>query len=490
MFKRKLAMILALSTIMASLGSINVNADDTIGTSSEGNKPSVIDVIELKQYLTSDIQLFFMPPYEYDYNGDQDINYLDLLALKKEILGINEVIEPISVAMTPIKEIDELDQTFKDGVLDFSVNFFKTQVAESKNGENVMISPQSLYFALGMTVNGTAGKTQEEIINTLCNGVSVKDFNNNTAYLINQNNTKNCKIANSIWVKECDDLSLNKDFQDYSEKYFNSEVYTQPFDEQFVTDVNNWVDRNTDSMIEKLLEEVPNKNCVAHLINAICFKADWEKKYDSYDINEDGTFFKSNGEKQTVTMLNSEEDVYLYDDNAQGFLKYYDGGKYAFMGILPNSDVSIEEYMNNLTGESFSNLYNNQVTENMKLNVGIPEFTCEDKYILNDTLKSLGVNTAFDEHNADFHNMLTSTDPFTNFYISDVIQKTFIQVDRNGTKAAAVTDIAVNEATSVGPTIPHYYVYLNKPFIYAIVDTETELPIFMGTINSIQNPNE
>lgn len=467
-------MILALSTLIATMGSININADETIGNSSEEDMPSVIDVMNLKSYLFGGTQEYNP---KYDYNSDNTIEYTDLMLLKKDVFNLSSISD--TKTMTDIQEVDTLNQDMKNNILDFSVDFLKRQVQED---ENTVLSPQSLYFALGMTVNGANGTTQEELKDVLYKDVSTEEFNNNVSYLINQTDTDTCKIANSIWVRETYDLALNKDFQNYSEKYFNSEVYQQPFDELLVSDVNNWVDEHTDSMIDKVLEDVPSDATMMYLINAICFKADWEKEYGEYDINEEAKFTNSKGEKEDVTMLNSYEDVYIHDDNAQGFLKYYKGGKYAFMGILPNEDISVEEYLSNLDGESFSYLYNNQITENMELSVGIPEFTIKSDYKLNKTLQDMGIQSAFTDM-ADFSNMIDSNT--YRLMISDVIQKAFIEVDRNGTKAAAVTVIAANDC-AIAPIDKQYFnVYLNRPFIYAIVDTETELPVFMGVVNTV-----
>jgi serpin B len=145
----------------------------------------------------------------------------------------------------------------------------------------------------------------------------------------------------------------------------------------------------------------------------------------------------------------------------------------------------VEDYLANLDGETFANLYSNRITDDMELYVKIPEFTVEGNYDLKGTLQELGITTAFDPFSADFSSMITSNRG-NNVYIDSVTQKTFIQVDRKGTKAAAVTDIVESDcATMPEPPTNIYYVYLNRPFIYAIVDTDTGLPVFMGTVNSI-----
>lgn len=389
-------------------------------------------------------------------------------------------VEPITdnPSSTDLQNDFYLSQSMQNDILDFSIDFFKHQIEDD---ENTIVSPQSLYFALGMTINGANGDTQQELINTLCKGSDLQEFNDNISALINQTDTKTCNIANSIWLRDVQDLSLNSEFKKSSEEYFKSEIYTKKFDGKFVDTVNKWVSKNTDGMIDTILNEVPSEDTMMYLINAICFDAKWNDKYDDVQINENGKFTNSKGDIQNVVMLNSTEDTYLCDEQSTGFLKYYLGGKYAFMGILPNEDVSINDYMESLTGDSFINLYRSKISGNsVSVNVTIPEFKYTSEYLLNDTLKDMGISSAFDEFSADFSNMIDSNT--YKLYMGKVIQKAYIQVDRNGTKASAITSISMNDATAMLET---YQVYLDRPFIYAIMDTDTELPIFMGVVNNI-----
>jgi serpin B len=307
----------------------------------------------------------------------------------------------------------------------------------------------------------------------------MEEFNNSMAYLVNGNDEEICNVANSIWVREEDGIQLNEDFKDYSEEYFNAEVHVQPFDGILVKDVNAWVKEHTNGMIPSILEDVPSQDLMC-LINAISFEGRWAEDYEDYSISENSTFTNSQGEEQKVTMLYSTEYVYLSDDDATGFLKNYDGNRYAFMGILPNEGISVEDYVNNLTGDKFTKLYSNQRTSNMVLSVGIPEFTSTGDYSLISTLQNMGINRAFTS-NAEFDNMLN-----TDVQLTSVFQKAFIQLDRYGTKAAAVSTIMVG-ATAVD-TRDHFNVILDRPFAYAIVDTETNLPIFIGVVNNVKSP--
>jgi serpin B len=156
------------------------------------------------------------------------------------------------------------------------------------------------------------------------------------------------------------------------------------------------------------------------------------------------------------------------------------------MGILPNEDISVEDYVNSLTSEKFSYLYNNRrySSDTLNISVKIPEFKVEGDYNLKDTLQNMGITTAFTD-GADFSNMLNVPNK-----ISKVRQKAFLQLDRNGTKAAAVTIITDVEASCVETPVEMEFlrVYLDRPFAYAIVDTQTGLPIFMGVVNSVESP--
>lgn len=394
------------------------------------------------------------------------------------LLGLTSCYKAEPISSTDLQSDFYLSQSMQNDILDFSIDFFKHQIEDD---ENTIVSPQSLYFALGMTINGANGDTQQELINTLCKGSDLQEFNDNISALINQTDTRTCNIANSIWLRDVQDLSLNSEFKKSSEEYLKSEIYTKKFDSKFVDTVNKWVSKNTDGMIDTILNEVPSEDTMMYLINAICFDAKWNDEYDDVQINENGKFTNSKGDIQNVVMLNSTEDTYLCDEQSTGFLKYYLGGKYAFMGILPNEDVSINDYMESLTGDSFINLYRSKISGNsVSVDVTIPEFKCTSEYLLNDTLKDMGISSAFDEFSADFSNMIDSNT--YKLYMGKVVQKAYIQVDRNGTKASAITSISMNEATAMLET---YQVYLDRPFIYAIMDTDTELPIFMGVVNDI-----
>jgi len=188
-----------------------------------------------------------------------------------------------------------------------------------------------------------------------------------------------------------------------------------------------------------------------------------------------GIFFDINKEVQNVEFMRSKEEIYLDDGKATGFIKHYDGLRYSFAALLPNVDIPIEQYIAGLTGAGLVKTIEN--AEHCDVNVFLPKFEYDLKIKMNDILRELGMTDAFDEIKADFYN--TSNEPL---YISRVLHNTFISVDEKGTRAAAVT--IVDMAKRAEPE-DKKVVRLDRPFVFAIIDSATNLPIFMGTVMTI-----
>ena len=216
-------------------------------------------------------------------------------------------------------------------------------------------------------------------------------------------------------------------------------------------------------------------NTVMYLINALTFDAKWATKYEKKDVG-DGHFTNYDGTQKTVQMLSSEERTYFATDGVKGFAKNYAGDRYSIVALLPDQGTDIYDYIGTLDGAGWMNLWNSRESASVK--VKMPEFTYSVSMKLNDTLKTMGMTDMFSD-SADFSKLGYSERG--NIYCSEVCQKVFIQVDRNGTKAAAITwggmkDEAVMEAHSV---------ILDRPFVYAIVDNATGLPIFIGAVTAL-----
>ena len=353
--------------------------------------------------------------------------------------------------------------------MDFSLELFKMNLL----CQNTLISPVSVLSALGMTANGARENTLVEMEAVF--GLPREKINQlMNLYMRNLPDEDKLKVsmANSIWFREGGRIEVNKEFLQTNANYYDAGVYRSPFDESTLKAINDWVEKETDGMIVDILDQIPDE-AVMYLINALSFDAEWQNIYNENSIRED-IFTADDGTIQRADMMYSEEHLYIEDDGAKGFIKDYAGGKYAFVAMLPPEDLHLSAYIAGLTGEKLQSLIKNAQT--IEVNTMMPKFTTEYSVEMSDILKSMGMVDAFDEHKADLKDLGTAEG---NIYISRVIHKTKIEVDEKGTKAGAATVVEVSEESAAieDPKT----VYLDRPFLYLIVDKESNLPLFMGT---------
>lgn len=180
-------------------------------------------------------------------------------------------------------------------------------------------------------------------------------------------------------------------------------------------------------------------------------------------------------------MLQSSEYEYVEDQRSTGVIKNYEGGKYAFMGILPKKGISLKEYMDSMTGESILKLY--QTRSYQEVLTKIPEFSYDYSIGLAESFKKMGVEDLFDREKADLTGLARMKNQ--NLYVDEILHKTHMELDRNGTKAAAVTAV-IMEAASAAPIEEPKQVYLDRPFLYVIIDTNSGLPVFIGAVNTLE----
>lgn len=358
---------------------------------------------------------------------------------------------------------------------DFSVRLFQNSVSKGKNS---LASPVSVSLALGMTANGAASETLTQFEKVLGNGMNLSEFNRNEYLFANQLKSitdGKLQIANSIWYRN-KNLTVEKGFLQKNADYFGAGAFQLDFGKQStVNKINGWVKENTGGKIDKMVDRIDNST-VMYLINALYFESDWQIPYADYNVIDKE--FQAPGSKVTVPFMGSEE-TYLHGGNADGILKPFKDDRFAFMAILPKEGVDVDEYIAQMTGESFSAMLASAGDETA--DSSLPKFKYEFSVDLNDPLKALGLTDAFDSDRADFRSMGSSPDG--KLFISDVLHKTFIQVDELGAKAGAATSVSM-AATSSAPVAEKKKVVFNRPFVYAIVDVQTGLPVFIGTVSN------
>ncbi len=362
------------------------------------------------------------------------------------------------------------DDEFKAAASSFAAELFKDNYSK---GKTTLVSPLSVLTALALVQNGAQGDTLAQLEQAL-GGLDRDTLNAYMrAYCDFMTESEELKIANFVWTDssaEAKRAFLQKAVDSYSAQLFSAPLS----DPKTVESINSWVKKNTDGMIPKIIEKA-DRYAVMMLVNAIAFDAKWETPYKRSDI-EKLEFTSYSGSKKKTDFMCSTENVYLKDGGTVGFMKPYKNGRFAFAALLPDENTGIDDYVASLSGDKLMKIFSSAKRGN-EVNVKMPKFRAEYSTQLIDTLKKMGVKDAFDSKTADFSSLIENRDA----YIATVVHKTFIEVDENGTRAAASTLVGADTMSLMEP----YSVFLNRPFVYMIVDTETNLPLFIGVQTEI-----
>lgn len=344
-----------------------------------------------------------------------------------------------------------------------------------QDGQSILVSPLSVLTALGMTVNGGAGETLTEMESVL--GMKRNALNQAlSAYWsgLPESEKTTLRAANSLWVTDREDFTVNPDFLQTCTDFYDADIFQTAMDDAACREINRWVEAQTDGMIPELLDRL-SPDAVMVLVNALAFHGLWEEPYEARQIRE-GVFLTGTGAPVTTELMHSEEAMYLENDVATGVVKPYKGGKYAFVGLLPKENRSPAELIRQLDGQSLQELLSNR--EDVSVQTIIPKYETTTTLELVDILRAMGMPLAFDETQADFSG-LGSIDA-GNIFLNRVLHKTFLSLTEEGTKAAAAT--AVEAVGGAAPMEEFREVFLDQPFVYLLVDTETWVPFFMGTM--------
>lgn len=375
------------------------------------------------------------------------------------------------VSADPVEITEEkLNEANNKTYLDLGLRLFK---AGTSDKDNSLISPLSIYSALALVENAAQGLTLEEFEKTF--GLSLDETN---AYLktladhLQKEDDDAFKLANSLWLNESEALQPSEDYLKTIKTYYDSEIFSLPFDDQGEKAINKWISEKTDQMIKKGLDQI-NPDAKAYLFNALAFDKKWEEPYKKHQLGTN-TFVKEDGTEVEGDYLFKTLDGYIEGDRETGFRQNYQGGKYSFVALLPKENTSLSAYIADLNTDRLYELLRGEAYEEVK--TALPKFESSYDLKLIEVLKSLGIEAAFSDQ-SDLSKLGGSQ-----LYISDAFHKTYIKVDENGTKAAALTGVQVDKAAA---PVDEKEVYLTRPFVYMIVDNESDLPIFMGTVMDI-----
>lgn len=364
----------------------------------------------------------------------------------------------------------------------FSLNLLNQTIKDADGEGNVMVSPASVMMALDMVAAGAKGDTLKQLTDVFAKGQGALDQQAYAAALMDKiNGSKDVEFtcANAVWNNEklLGD-GINTRYVDYIKETFLAEYKAEAFGNGTADEINKWADEHTKHMISEIVKDIDPYTAMI-LVNAICFDGKWETEYEDYQVNT-GKFTKADGSTQDVMFLSDETRDYFETDKATGFMKAYKGGEYAFLAILPkDGSISANAFAKDFTAEDYEKFIKS-VTTQYDVFSKMPEFKSDFELTMNDTLKTLGAGDVFDENKADLSGIAGEPG---DLFVSKVIHKTHIEVDRTGTKAAAVTAVSVEVASAEPPEFKT--VNCDRPFVYAIVDVKTMTPIFIGTVNEV-----
>lgn len=369
------------------------------------------------------------------------------------------------------------------GFADFSLNLLRENRQAADEARNVLVSPLSVAGALGMAANGAQGNTLAQMEQVL--GMPVAQLNASMAGMLEQDDADGngsgeespLSVANSIWMR--DGLEVKQEFLQANADSYRAGAFLAPFDGSTVRDINAWTSEHTRGMIPSIIDEIPD-DAVMYLVNAIAFEGTWTDPYEASDVKEK-TFTKEDGAKQDVSLMYSTENTFLEGAGATGFVKRYEEGTYAFAALLPNEGTTVDGLLANLDGAALQDILGSG--RRAEVDAALPKFKLDYSAQLAETLQALGMADAFDLARADFSGIADTTEQ--NLYIDQVAHKTFIDVDEKGTKAAAATAVGAMTTTALPEQLEQKVVHLDRPFVYAIVDTSTNTPVFIGTFEQV-----
>ena len=358
----------------------------------------------------------------------------------------------------------------------FGFKLFSEILKQDSSAENIFVSPSSVAIALAMAYNGASGSTQQAMAKTLeLQGMSLQEINSSYAalkgLLENPDAQVQLNIANSLWANK--DVSLQPEFIQKNQDFYKAKVTNLDFqDATAPNSINNWVKENTSGKINKIVETIKPDE-VLFLINAIYFKGKWSNEFDKTQTAQHPFYLISGGQKQHPMM--SQKGDYRYYENEQFqavSLPYGADGKISFYIFLPKQNSSLKALYQNLSLENWQK-WMAQFNKREGF-IRLPRFKTDYDVTLNDALKALGMEEAFSKQ-ANFSGI------GKNLTISQVKHKTFVEVNEEGTEAAAATSVGI-EATSFRQKPEPFRMIVDRPFFCAIRDNETGSVLFMGSI--------
>ncbi len=359
----------------------------------------------------------------------------------------------------------------------FGLELFEKLVKNEETEKNVFISPVSVALALAMTYNGAEEETKTQMESALkLSGLSREQINAVYKSLINELVTLDedvqLSIANSIWYRK--DYQVENDFIETNRSNYDAVVEALDFTDPTAKDIiNEWVEDKTEGKITDLIDRIDPQH-VMFLINAIYFNGIWTYEFDEENTRNIPFYLSKNESIETPAMHREDTISYFNTDLFQAIQLPYGKGNYRMIVFLPQEDKCPGEIIESFTPENWNNWLNSFKKEK-KVNLALPKFKFKYDKKLNDILSEMGMPSAFTP-SANF----TGIHKDGGIYIDYVKHKSFVEVNEKGTEAAAATVVGIDR-TSFDMNIIQFQV--NRPFIFAIVETESNAITFLGKVS-------
>lgn len=397
------------------------------------------------------------------------------------IMGCSRIdhIDSVVAQPRPLNRQDSLDKQMTSSAVNeivtantrFGFKLF-SELLRQDSSSNVFISPTSIAIALAMLYNGASGETQQAIANTLeLQGISLQEINDGNAALLaaltNPDANVQTAIANSLWARQ--EYPFRKDFLQ-NQSFYKAQVTNLDFSSADATNtINAWVNQNTNGRIEQIVDKI-NPQDVLFLINAIYFKGRWTDEFDPNQTTNE-PFFTSGAPKQHPMMAQTGRYRYYENEQFQAVSLPYGKGRLSLYIFLPSQNSNLTSFYQQLNSTNWEKWL--PQFRQREGSIRLPRFQMEYDLTLNDTLKALGMEVAFGD-SANFSAM------GDDLVLNEVKHKTFVEVNEEGTEAAAVTSGRVMAVSA--PIEGPFEMIVNRPFFCAIRDNQTGTVLFMGSI--------
>ncbi len=357
----------------------------------------------------------------------------------------------------------------------FAFDLVRQVNKSEKSDVNLFISPMSVHMALGMAWNGAAGNTKTEMSQTLY-FPSLTDEKLNVAYsnlineLLSADEKVEMKLANSIWYRNT--FWVKKNFLDINKNYFKAEVTPLDFANPQAKDIiNSWVAQKTNNRIKTIIDNINNDH-VMFLINAIYFKGSWQNGFKTSETQNSTFYLMGGSTRQVMTMQNKSNYSLAVRPGYQVIELLYGRGNFSMLVFLPDQGKTPDQVIESLTSEQWNSIAT-ELAAPREIHLRFPRFGFSFEKQLKDMLMAMGMKDAFNELKANFSNITDQQ-----IFVSAVKHKSFVEVNEEGTEAAAATSVDFS-VTSM-PLQTNFYV--NRPFVFALKEKSTNALLFIGKV--------